>query len=141
MWPLIAHELIKIRVFSNARDERAALLARICTELSAAPVQHLGKVLIIWRPAPRSNKRSRQYGRSARPKAVPHAGGRSERSDSGRASHTPAVGAAGNHRCAAQWHVEVAKCGRVSAAAQTIRRRRWCGSRQATRGNRRQGAG
>jgi RNA-binding protein YhbY len=49
---LIAHELIKIRVFSNARDERAALLERICTELSAAPVQHLGKVLIIWRRAP-----------------------------------------------------------------------------------------
>jgi RNA-binding protein len=49
---LLAHELIKIRVFSNARDERAALLARICAELAAAPVQHLGKVLIVWRQAP-----------------------------------------------------------------------------------------
>ncbi len=49
---LLAHELIKIRVFSDDRDEREALLARICAELDAAPVQHLGKILTIWRPAP-----------------------------------------------------------------------------------------
>jgi putative YhbY family RNA-binding protein len=49
---LLAHELIKIRVFSDARDEREALLARICTELDAAAVQHLGKVLVVWRRAP-----------------------------------------------------------------------------------------
>ena len=49
---LLAHELIKIRVFSDVRAERNAFLERICTELSAAPVQHLGKVLIIWRKAP-----------------------------------------------------------------------------------------
>ena len=49
---LLAHELIKIRVFGDERDEREALLARICTELDAAPVQHLGKILTIWRPAP-----------------------------------------------------------------------------------------
>jgi RNA-binding protein YhbY len=49
---LVAHELIKIRVFGDNRDEREALLARICGELDAAPVQHLGKILTIWRPAP-----------------------------------------------------------------------------------------
>ena len=49
---LTAHELIKIRVFSDDRDERDALLERICTELDAAPVQHLGKLLIVFRPAP-----------------------------------------------------------------------------------------
>src|SRR5580765_692070 len=49
---LLAHELIKIRVFGDDRDEREALLLRICTELDAAPVQHLGKVLTLWRPAP-----------------------------------------------------------------------------------------
>jgi RNA-binding protein len=49
---LLAHELIKIRVFSEARSERLSILARICEELDAAPVQHLGKLLIVWRPAP-----------------------------------------------------------------------------------------
>jgi putative YhbY family RNA-binding protein len=49
---LTAHELIKIRVFADARDERVALLASICAALGAEAVQHLGKLLIVWRPAP-----------------------------------------------------------------------------------------
>ncbi len=49
---LNAHELVKIRVFAAERDIREAMLARICEALDAAPVQHLGKVLIVWRPAP-----------------------------------------------------------------------------------------
>jgi putative YhbY family RNA-binding protein len=50
---LMAHELIKIRVFSDARADRDAMLERICGELGAAPVQHLGKLLIVWRAAPK----------------------------------------------------------------------------------------
>lgn len=49
---LDAHELIKVRVFDEDRDTRASLLERICTELGAAPVQHIGKLLIVWRPRP-----------------------------------------------------------------------------------------
>jgi RNA-binding protein len=49
---LRAHELIKVRVFSDKRDQREVLLARICAELDAAPVQHIGKLLVLWRPAP-----------------------------------------------------------------------------------------
>jgi RNA-binding protein len=49
---LRAHELVKIRVFAAERDDREAMLARICEALDAAPVQHLGKVLVVWRPAP-----------------------------------------------------------------------------------------
>ena len=49
---LVAHELIKIRVFNDDRGERETLLAQICGDLDAAPVQHLGKILTIWRPAP-----------------------------------------------------------------------------------------
>lgn len=49
---LRAHELIKIRVFSEARDERERFLVEICDALEAAPVQHLGKLLIVWRKAP-----------------------------------------------------------------------------------------
>jgi RNA-binding protein len=49
---LKAHELIKVRVFEDDRDERESLLARICAELDAAPVQHIGKLLVVWRPKP-----------------------------------------------------------------------------------------
>jgi len=49
---LLAHELIKIRVFSDDRAERESLYVRICAELDAAPVQHIGKLLVVWRPAP-----------------------------------------------------------------------------------------
>ena len=49
---LLAHELIKVRVFGDDRDAREALLQRICGDLDAAPVQHIGRILTIWRPAP-----------------------------------------------------------------------------------------
>jgi len=49
---LLAHELIKIRVFSDVRADRDALLGRICDELDAAAVQHIGKLFVVWRPKP-----------------------------------------------------------------------------------------
>jgi putative YhbY family RNA-binding protein len=48
---LTAHELIKIRVYGDSRDDRLAYLEKICSELGAAPVQHIGKLLVIFRPA------------------------------------------------------------------------------------------
>ena len=53
---LTAHELIKVRVASDHRNEREALLVRIGKEMDAAPVQHLGKVLTLWRPKPEEEK-------------------------------------------------------------------------------------
>ena len=67
---LLAHELVKIRVFSDDRSERETLLARISDELDAAPVQHLGKVLTIWRPSPEPEAAAPK--RRATP--APHAG-------------------------------------------------------------------
>ena len=49
---LIAHELVKVRVFNDDRLAREALMASICAELDAAPVQHIGKLLVVWRPSP-----------------------------------------------------------------------------------------
>lgn len=49
---LNAHELIKIRAFSDERDEREAWLDAICEELNAAPVQHIGKVFVLFRENP-----------------------------------------------------------------------------------------
>ncbi|WP_153131540.1 YhbY family RNA-binding protein [Dechloromonas hortensis] len=48
---LKAHQLIKIRVYGDSRENRIAYLEQICAELHAAPVQHIGKLLIVWRPA------------------------------------------------------------------------------------------
>lgn len=48
---IAAHELIKIRVLGDERDAREAYLAQLCEALNAAPVQHIGKLLLIYRPA------------------------------------------------------------------------------------------
>ena len=49
---LKAHELIKIRVYNDEREVREQYYSAICEQLGAAPVQHIGKLLVIWRPAP-----------------------------------------------------------------------------------------
>ena len=49
---LNAHELIKIRVHGDDRGARLQMLADICTQAACAPVQNIGKLLIIWRKAP-----------------------------------------------------------------------------------------
>lgn len=46
---LKSHELIKIRVYGDDRALRESYLAEICTSLGAAPVQHIGKLLVVWR--------------------------------------------------------------------------------------------
>lgn len=49
---LKSHELIKIRVFGDDRAARAALVEDINVKLGAALVQHIGKILVIYRPRP-----------------------------------------------------------------------------------------
>jgi putative YhbY family RNA-binding protein len=49
---LRAHGLIKVRMFSDVREDREAALAKVADELNAAPVQHIGKLLVLWRPIP-----------------------------------------------------------------------------------------
>ena len=49
---LKAHGLIKIRVFSDDRLARYTMLATLADELDAAPIQHIGKLLVLWRPKP-----------------------------------------------------------------------------------------
>ncbi len=49
---LAAHELIKIKVLGNDRELRATMIDEICAATAGAQfVQHLGKLLIIYRPA------------------------------------------------------------------------------------------
>ncbi len=46
-----AHELIKIRVLGDDREARETYMAQLCETLNAAPVLHIGKLLLIYRPA------------------------------------------------------------------------------------------
>ena len=51
---LTAHELIKVRAASLERDAREAALAEMCARLDAQPVQHIGKVFVLYRERPES---------------------------------------------------------------------------------------
>lgn len=61
---LESHELIKIRVFNDDRAVREAYLQTICEQLGAAPVQHIGKLLVVWRPAPQKKSASQRHSRA-----------------------------------------------------------------------------
>jgi putative YhbY family RNA-binding protein len=56
---LNAHGLIKVRVFGDDREERIGIYEAICEELGAAPIQHIGKLLVLYRP-----KKDAEKGRS-----------------------------------------------------------------------------
>jgi RNA-binding protein len=72
---LNAHELIKIRVTSGDGDARERLLGEICAATDASPVQHIGKVLVVYRERPaaeepvsaRGKEDSRRQLRPSRP--------------------------------------------------------------------------
>ena len=66
---LNAHGLIKVRVFSDERTTREAIFTALADELNAAPIQHIGKLLVLWRPIPPKEKVERD-GRGAGPRVV-----------------------------------------------------------------------
>jgi len=55
---LKSHELIKVRV-NAGRDKREAILGEICAKTGAQPVQHIGKILVVFRPGPVDSALSR----------------------------------------------------------------------------------
>ena len=46
---LSAHELIKVRVAGDDRAERVAVAEALCAATGAFLVQHIGKLLVLWR--------------------------------------------------------------------------------------------
>ena len=46
---LKSHELIKVRVPGADRPGREAILEEICGQTGAQPVQHIGKILVLFR--------------------------------------------------------------------------------------------
>lgn len=72
---LVAHELIKIRAAPLNRDEREVALASICERTNAQAVQHIGKMLVVYRqkplpePKPGPRRRTQSSGWSERKEA------------------------------------------------------------------------
>lgn len=49
---LNAHGLIKVRVLGDDREAREAIYQQLADRVNAAPIQHIGKLLVLWRPKP-----------------------------------------------------------------------------------------
>lgn len=60
---LKAHGLIKVRVFSDDRANREGMLQILADQLNAAPIQHIGKLLVLWRPIPEKERDERENAR------------------------------------------------------------------------------
>ena len=57
---LNAHGLIKVRIFSDDRAARESMLSTLADALGAAPIQHIGKLIVLWRPIPPKEKIDRE---------------------------------------------------------------------------------
>ncbi len=66
---LNAHGLIKVRVLGDDREARSLMYLALCDELNAAPIQHIGKLLVLWRPLP-EKERPREEDRMPGPKDI-----------------------------------------------------------------------
>lgn len=60
------HGLIKIRVFGDDREARVAIYEELCDQLDAAPVQHIGKLLVLWKPKDVVDDAFSNLGRSSK---------------------------------------------------------------------------
>jgi RNA-binding protein len=67
---LTAHGLIKVRVMGDDRTGREDILKRICEDLNAAPIQHIGKVLVIYRPKPDTPPKPKPRSKRKPPRAL-----------------------------------------------------------------------
>jgi putative YhbY family RNA-binding protein len=53
---LKSHELIKVRVAGADRAMREAILEEICRQTGAQAVQHIGKILVLFRENPETSQ-------------------------------------------------------------------------------------
>ncbi|GAA4420435.1 YhbY family RNA-binding protein [Acidovorax lacteus] len=66
---LSAHGLIKVRMASDDRVAREEAFRSLADELHAAPIQHIGKLFILWRP-PAAKERVADEERKPGPRDV-----------------------------------------------------------------------
>lgn len=58
---LRAHELIKVRVLGDDREQRQAMSTEICSALGCTAVQSIGKLLVLYRPRPIEDPRDEPH--------------------------------------------------------------------------------
>jgi len=58
------HELIKIKIHAEDRDDRSALGEALCEETGAVKVQKIGKTLVIYRENPDPNPKLSNVSRN-----------------------------------------------------------------------------
>jgi putative YhbY family RNA-binding protein len=87
---LKAHELIKVRAFTDDRKARGEWLEAICGRLEAHPVQRIGKVFVLYRENPPEPKERKVRAPAAKSPAP--------RLDSRRSLPPHALGRGGNDR-------------------------------------------
>lgn len=46
------HELLKVKIAGAEREDRDALIARMCEQMSAELIQRIGNIALIYRKAP-----------------------------------------------------------------------------------------
>uniref|UniRef100_UPI0033402F0E YhbY family RNA-binding protein n=1 Tax=Castellaniella defragrans TaxID=75697 RepID=UPI0033402F0E len=126
---LAAHELIKVRVGGAERAEREAMLQSICEALSCAPVHHLGKTLIIYRPdlaAQQAQAEARNATRAVRKPSEPYTP--KKQAASARGETKPARGAKPAHATAGtRKAAPTAENAGLPAAGRLPRERAWDG--------------
>src|SRR5881227_3656530 len=66
---LQSHGLVKVRVALDDRAGREAIYMALADELGAAPVQHIGKLLVLWRQ-PVEKPKAERDDRMPGPKVV-----------------------------------------------------------------------
>src|SRR5512134_390561 len=64
---LAHHELIKVRAAPLNRDVRQVAIASICERTGAHAIQHIGKILVVYRQKPPPEPAAEKPTRSARP--------------------------------------------------------------------------
>ncbi|NMM75131.1 RNA-binding protein [Acidovorax sp. SRB_14] len=67
---LNAHGLIKVRVFNDDRAARELMYQELAADLNAAPIQHIGKLLVLWRPQPEKERAAADEDRMPGPRDV-----------------------------------------------------------------------
>jgi len=67
---LNAHGLIKVRVHGDDRAAREGMFQDIADQLNAAPIQHIGKLLVLWRPLPEKDRADKDEDKGAGTRVV-----------------------------------------------------------------------
>lgn len=106
---LAAHALIKVKAGSDDRNQRAQWLEALCQSCHAAAVQHIGKLLVLWRPPPPPPEATPNQGRAMREVKMVRNSGRG-----GQRPEVRRVKLVGNQRLTASGQVKRRKTRQVS---------------------------